>query len=277
MPHSKKKVGDEEVIEYFHRYVVCQIVLCSIPAILDIEPILPGEGETIAAARMLRRILDEQPRMVDVFTCDALYADANVLKILNKARKWWVVVLKQEAREAYAEIDRLLPSAAPISFHANGAHVILRDFHGLTAWDALNSPFRAVVSEEKKWRCRLNNERKREKFLETSHWRWLTNLPDIYSAQTVHRFGHARWDIENRGFNELSNSCHLNHPFHHHPNALHSMLWLICIAFTITRAFFSRNLKPQLRSRIKTLQQFVEELRMSFNNSIKPLCPPGHT
>lgn len=274
MPDAKKNVGGVEVTEYFHRYVSCQLVLCSIPVILDMEPIRPGEGETVAAARLISRMLEQQPRMVDVFTFDALYADANVLNILNTAHKWWVVVLKQEAREAYDEIDRLLPLAIPFQ---HGADVTLWDIPQMTSWDALNAPFRAVVSEEKKQRVRLNPERKREKYIETSHWRWLTSLPEIYPATLVHRFGHARWNIENRGFNDLVTHCHFDHPFHHHPVALQSMLWIIAIAFNITCAFFARNFKPALRSRIATRQQLVMEMLKGFltgKNLTAILRPP---
>jgi len=259
-----------------NRYVVCQLVLCSIPALLDIEPVLPGEGETVAAARLLRRMLDEQPRMVDVFTFDALYADANVLNILNIARKWWVVVLKQEAREAYEEIDRLLSLTTPSQHTLRGADVTLWDIPQMTCWDTLNSHFRAVVSEERKWKTRLNKERKKEKYLETTHWRWLTNLPEIYSAPTVHLFGHARWDIENRGFNELARDCHFDHSFRHHPNALLAMLLIISLAFNILYAFFERNLKPQLRAGIQTRAQLVVELLVSLPQAARAF-PPGHT
>ena len=137
-------------MEYYHRYVACQIVLCRIPVVLDIEAVLPGEGETIAAARLLRRMLREQPRMVDVFTFDALYADANALNILNDAGKWWVVVLKQEARDAYDEINRLLPLTTPSQHTLNGADITLWDIPQMTCWDTLSAPFRAVISEEKK-------------------------------------------------------------------------------------------------------------------------------
>ncbi len=276
MPDTKKNVAGVEVIEYYHRYVACQLVLCRIPVILDVEPILPGEGESIAAARLIRRLLETQPRMVDVFTFDALYADANVLNILNDAGKWWVVVLKQETRDAYDEIDRLLPLTTPSQHTLRGAGVTLWNIPQLTCWDALNTPFRAVVSEEIKWRSRLNRERKREKHLETSHWRWLTNLPQIYSAATVHRFGHARWDIENRGFNELACDCHFDHPFRHHPNALLAMLLIISLAFNILYAFFERNLKSQLRARIRTRAQLVVELLMSFPQAARAF-PPGDT
>ncbi|MEW5947540.1 MAG: hypothetical protein AB1742_15230 [bacterium] len=90
----KKDTKDGEITEYYHRYVFCQLILRPIPSILDIEPILPGEGETAAAKRLIQRILTQQPRMVDLFSFDALYADRAILRSLNKAGKYWVVVMK---------------------------------------------------------------------------------------------------------------------------------------------------------------------------------------
>ena len=140
----------------------------------------------------------------------------------------------------------------------------------------LNSHFRAVVSEERKWKTQLNKGRKKEKYLETTHWRWLTSLPEIYSAPTVHLFGHARWDIENRGFNELAGSCHFDHPFCHPPNALLAMLIVISLAFNILYAFFERNLKPALRAGIRTRAQLAVELLVSLPR-VDRAYAPGHT
>lgn len=271
MPHSKKNVNGEEIIEYYHRYVFCQLVLSPVPVVLDLEPLLPGEGETTAAERMLRRMLREQPRMVDVFTFDALYAAAGFLRLLSDAGKWWVVVLKQENRDAYKEIDALLPLTPPVLLRGGDDSITLWDIRDIDAWDAMGKKFRAVVSEEKNWRVKRNARRKKEKFLETSHWRWLTNLPEVYSAATVHRIGHARWEIENRGFNDLAQNCRLDHPFRHHPNALAAMLWIICLAFTLSYAFFLGNLKPQLRARIQTRQQLALEFLASLSHSMPPL------
>ena len=67
----------------------------------------------------------------------------------------------------------------------------------------------------------------KEKVLKSSHWKWLTNMPPIYSSEIIHRFGHGRWDEQERGFNDLATNCHFNHPYHHHPIALMAMLWIM--------------------------------------------------
>ena len=91
-----KTVNGEEVIECFHSYVVCQLILCSIPVIIDIEPIGPGEGELTVAKRLIRQIFKAQPRMVNVFCFDALYLDSQLLNLLERKNKHWIAVIKQK-------------------------------------------------------------------------------------------------------------------------------------------------------------------------------------
>jgi len=245
----RKKVNGKTVIEYYHKYVVCQLILCYIPVIIDIEPLSPHRGELTASKRLIKRILKEQPRFIDVFCFDALYLDSKLLNMLDDAKKFWIAVLKQENREAYQEIDRLLPTIKPIKTKINKADVTLWNLENLVGWDNLKKSFRAVVSKEIKAKWKLNRKRKKVKELITHNWRWLTNMPSVYSAEIIHKFGHARWNVENRGFNDLVNNCHFDHPFHHHPDALLAMLWIISIAFNLSFAFFNRNLKPQLKDK----------------------------
>lgn len=245
----RKEVKGETVIEYYHYYVVCQLILCSIPVIMDIEPIKPGESELTAGKRLIKRILKEQSRMVDVFCFDAFYLDSDLLNMLDRRKKFWIAVLKQERREAYSEIDKLLPTVKSIEIEIKNTNITLWDLGNLVGWDNLDKPFRAVVSKEIKEIYKMNRKREKIKESKFNNWRWLTNMPSIYSAKIVHKFGHGRWDVENRGFNDLVNNCHFDHSYHHHPKALLAMLFIISLAFNLSYAFFLRNLKPQLRKK----------------------------
>jgi hypothetical protein len=269
----KKTVKGEEVTEYFHSYVICQLVLCSNPEILDIEPILPGEGELTAAKRLIKRILKQQPRRIHVFAFDALYLDSEISNMLEKRNKYWITVLKQENREAYQEIDRLLSKHKPIESNIGKRKVVMRDMHELVGWDRLDKPFRGVVSDEEWDEWQRVSRSKKIKVKKKSHWRWLTNMPSSYSAEIIHRLGHGRWNEENRGFNDLVNNCHFDHPFHHHPTALLAMLWIIAIAFNLSYTFFLRNLKPELKAReIQDRSQLAMAIIESFRELDEPFA-----
>lgn len=81
-----------------------------------------------------------------------------------------------------------------------------------------------------------------------SDWVWLTTLGSrqVSTAQLV-RLGHQRWDIENRGFNELVNGWHADHIYKHEPHAIETFLLTTFLAFNLYHAFVARNLKPSLR------------------------------
>jgi hypothetical protein len=212
---------------------------------------------------------------VDVFCFDALYLDSGLLNMLDKKKKFWIAVLKQENREAYKEIDRLMPSTKPIEIGINKREVTLWDMKELVGWDKLKKTFRALVSYEKYWKLELNPEtRKKEKVLKTQVWKWLTNMPLIYKAEIVYKFGHGRWDVEDRGFHDLATNCRLDHPFHHDPTALLAMIWIISIAFNLSYAFYQKNLKPQLKKCIETRLQLAEEIRSSIKNMEEPIFRP---
>ena len=63
----------------------------------------------------------------------------------------------------------------------------------------------------------------------------------------VVRLGHARWDIENYGFNELVNGWHADHIYKHHPRAIEAFCLVAYLAYNLFHAFLTLNLKPQLR------------------------------
>jgi len=261
------KVKGEWIYEYYHSYVVCQLILVDVPVIMDMEPINPGEGELTAAKRLIKRILKEQPRMVDVFTFDALYLDSELLNLLDKKKKYWIAVLKNKNREAYKEVDSLLAQTKAIKMKVGNRVVTLYDIHDLVNWDKLDRTFRAVVSDEQWYQWKMNPKRVKEKVLKTSHWRWLTNMPPIYSSKIVHRFGHGRWDEEERGFNDLATNCHFDHPYHHHPIALLAMLWIIAITFNLSYAFYQKNLKPGIRKgKIISRCQLAVTIIETFNS-----------
>ena len=80
----------------------------------------------------------------------------------------------------------------------------------------------------------------------------MTTLPAARaSTALVVHLGHARWDIENYGFNELVNGWHADHIYKHDPRAIEAFTLLAFLACNLFHAFLARNIKPQLR-RAKT-------------------------
>jgi hypothetical protein len=251
-------------LQYYHRVVLLQMVDTSPALVLDIEPILPGEGEVAAAMRILKRLRHRYPRFIDFITTDALYLQAPFVQAVRKEGLHVIIVLKQENRELYQDVDGLLAVTPPTTLNANGTSTWQWDLKNLTTWTQLPGPIRVVRTVEEKYKRRRTADQWIDHW-DTVEWRWATT----FSASTVPgdwiaRWGHARWDIENRGFNELSQHWAMDHCFHHHPTAIIAILLILAMAFALTTFFFDRNLKPAVRqgkTRLHLASLLADDLR----------------
>ena len=100
---------------------------------------------------------------------------------------------------------------------------------------------------------------------------WMTTFNSSQAgADWIGEMGHDRWDIENRGFNELGEHWGMDHCFHHHPNAILAILLIMALAFGLTTLFFDRNLKPAFRkgkTRLFLASLLADDLARTHNGS----------
>jgi hypothetical protein len=245
--------ADGPVIQYYHRVVAASWVDVSVPVMLDVEPINPGEGEVVAARRLLDRVLASYGRLIDVITGDAIYLEAPFCRQMLEAGKYFVVVMKQEARELFQDADGLRSIVAPVELVNRGSRSRVWDLEGLTSFSTLGTPVRVVWSEDEHTRTKRAGDRE-VVVTEPHRWVWVTNLPrDMASAATVCRWGHHRWDIENCGFNEPAALWSMDHCFVHHPTAIVALLLTLALAMATTYLFYQRNLKPEARRHLTRL------------------------
>jgi hypothetical protein len=258
------EVNGQAVLQYYHRVVVLQMVGVSPAFILDVEPILPGEDEVAAATRIVRRIRKRYPRFLDILTMDALYLQAPFTRALLEEGFEAVTVLKQENRDLYQDVEGLLKLAPIPEVQVKGSKKIQQwDFENLASWSQVGREVRVVCSKEETTR-KIRKGRQWENETITSDWRWMTTISSGPApADWIGEAGHARWDIENRGFNELAEYWAMDHCFHHEPNAILVILMILALAFGLTTFFFDRNLKPQVRqghTRLFLAHRLMEDL-----------------
>jgi hypothetical protein len=74
---------------------------------------------------------------------------------------------------------------------------------------------------------------------------------------------HHRWDIENKGFNELNTFWHLNHVYKHDANAIVVFTLMTMLSYLFFHAFFYLNIKATLR-KDKTKKFFQRLIMASF-------------
>ena len=137
---------------------------------------------------------------------DALYAAATFVNFLLAHGKDAVIVLKDERRHLFQDVQGLWRTQPPQAGEYRSRDCQWWDHEGLLSWPQVAQPLRVVRSVET-WRRRSQLDG--ELHEHQSDWVWLTTLGSrqVSTAQLV-RLGHQRWDIENRGFNELVNGWH---------------------------------------------------------------------
>jgi hypothetical protein len=109
----KIKVQGEELIEYYHRGVVCHLVGFDMALPLDVELIQPGEGEIIAAKRLLERVLGRYGRFIDGVIGDALYFEAPFFNFCIDHGKHVVAVIKGDQRALLQDAQGLFAQMKP--------------------------------------------------------------------------------------------------------------------------------------------------------------------
>ncbi len=247
------EVGGKTVVEYYHRVVVAQWVGVTPPAILDLELLAAHEGEVVAARRLVARILAHYPRLIDVITADAIYLEAPFIRQVLEAGKHVVIVMKQENRDLFRDADRLRALTAPRVLHDGLRTTRLWDISRLSSFTTLGLEVRVVWAEESTTISKRVGGQVRKEVIH-SRWVWVTDLPAaVVPATKIQRWGHSRWDLENRGFNELVNHWHMDHCFIHDTKAMEVLLLTLALAFLVSYLFYQRNLKPAARRHLTRL------------------------
>jgi hypothetical protein len=246
------RTGQTERTQYYHRQVTLMLLPATRPGcapvrfLLDHEPQRAGEDEVATALRLLERVLGAYPRGFDLVLADALYSTAPLFNFLLARGKHVLTVLKDDRRNLYQDTAALFAACPPEEGSFRSRKCLWWDFSDLLSWPQVNVPVRVVRSQEKRT-VRRQLDGKDE--LLTSDWIWVTTLPaqSVPTGRIV-AFGHQRWDIENHGFNDLVNGWHADHIYRHDPNAIECFLLLAFLACNIFQAFFTLNLKPQIRN-----------------------------
>jgi hypothetical protein len=182
---------------------------------------------------------------------DALYADAGIFNLVLDHGKDVLSVLKANNQDLLTDTEALVDTTEPTLLSEAPQRCEAWDLEGFTTWPQVKRPVRVVRSRETTW---INRQLTGKREEVVSECLWVTTL-SRHRAPTpaVVRLGHARWDIENQGFNETVNRWHADHVYKHDPDAFLNFWLLAMLAFNIFHAFYYRNLKPPCRRRISYL------------------------
>ncbi len=259
----------QTVIEYYHRYVFAQINGPKFNTLLDVEPIRPGEAEAEAALRLLGRIRRLYgPRFFDVVTIDSWYVQGPFLKAVEKLGWAWIVVLKQERMDVFQEARALSQDKEPTEQFYDEK----RD-REVTLWEVKDLNFSAgygdrkkvvVVHAQEQWTQTKVVGGKKQSHPQTSHWWWMASEKlKGYPARMIYEGGHRRWGIENKAFNELTQSYHLEHCYHHDPVAMVAQMLILLLGFVLFSAYAMLHSQPVRLGQV-SLQELAENLNLAL-------------
>jgi len=261
--------------QYYHRHVTFQLVGADWTLLLDAEPQRPGEGEVAAALRLLDRVLALYPRAFDVVLADGLYADPRVFNYLYSRGKDVLAVLKGNHPALLEDARSLFETTLPVGGRRGTRTGQYWDLSGFTTWPQVQAPIRVVRSLET-WSVRRQLDGQVEQ--QHTEWFWVTTLtPTRAPTDAVVQLGHARWAIENEGFNELATRWHADHVYRHEPTALLVFTLLAMLCLNVFLTFYRRDLKPAARvavSRLHVARQVAAELYAGWHVTV-PRAPPA--
>lgn len=198
-----------ERLQFYHRHITAMLLGRDFALLLDAEPKRPGEDEIAPALRLLERLLEHYPRAFDVVLGDAFYTDPRLYNLLIARGKDVVTVLKDERRDLVVDAEALFAEIEPEELTDGRTRRQVWDLEGFTTWPQVHQPVRVVRTRETTpIRRQLDGRRETE----TSEWLWVTTLSPLRApTAAVVALGHARWGIENEGFNETVNRWHADH------------------------------------------------------------------
>jgi hypothetical protein len=172
------KVHGEEVIEYYHRGVVCHLIGFDMAVPLDVEMLRPGEGEITAARRLFERVLDNYGRFFDAVVGDALYLEAPFFNLCIDHRKHVVAVIKGDQRALLQDAQGLFADMKPGLWDEPRRLTEFWDVEGFTSAEGVKAPLRVLHAEE----TITKRERIAKEWIETvedHHWWWATTFPSL--------------------------------------------------------------------------------------------------
>lgn len=257
----------EEVVQYYHRYVVAMLLGPVLDVVLDIEPVLNAEarrdlgedahheGELTAAHRLISRVHETYGTFIDALVFDALYANGPVMTKLDECGYGGFIVLKKDNNEPLKEALALWEGQRPCERFYDAdkkEHVEFWDVDELNTLETYKGKvrvIRAVITKKdgtrKTWCFGVVGKRARK-----------------VSRRTALEAVRSRWHVENTGFGQWVKYWNLGRVYRHTPNAIQAILLLWMFVFNLLQLFVYRRLKRKRKPKdpCDTILSIVAEM-----------------
>jgi hypothetical protein len=219
---------------HLHHFVMVSVVGAGITLPFDVEPYQPGDSESSAGKRLLKRAVNHLGgRFADYVVVDAKFATAPFLHLTDGLKLPTVARVKENLPELAAAVEARFGRQSPKeSFQYGEDWVEAWDADDFDPWSTLNWPTVRVL--------RYRQHKKDGTVIQAE---WLTDFSIArLGTRSFFKLAKSRWEIENQGFNDAKNLYGAEHIQHHHPNSMLINWLFLLLALIVERLYRTRYL-----------------------------------
>lgn len=215
--------------------------------------------------KLLTRIRKEYGRMIDIIVGDAIYLNKNFIGELLKLDYNCILRLKDNNASIIENAEGIFKIMKPEEWK-NKRKVVNTNVHQerkIKAWTDIfeyqGIKVRVVKFEE------TYNKTKKEKQVDIIY---VISTDLNISVQTINKIIHARWDIENNGFNDLKNYWNMKHCFIAEENAIDVIIETIIMSYNLWEMYLYQHLH-NFEGMKMTKIGYIEEVRENMEKLSK--------
>jgi predicted transposase YbfD/YdcC len=218
-----------------------------------VDSVSKDEGELNVSKRLLSRVVEEYKNLVDVVTYDALACNSKFINQCIEIGIDAVIRVKKNNNNSLRQVKRIVNKKEKTEVWDNERIEVYEEtFH----MSGVERPLRYVKYTRKK----ENKDRSQMLIVTTS-----LNMP----LKTLYKIIKARWNIENRIFNNLKTEAALDHCFVHGGNSVAAILNFIFIASNLFQLFKQRRIKNHVSLQKELVRLLLKGLYLlKFDRSL---------
>ena len=264
----------EKIIEEkeYHKQinVVAKIVGKRPGIILDYEKITSqGNGgkqeyEPNVGIKLINRLKESYGRGIDVIVADAIYLNEKFLKTIKENGYEAIIRLKGNNNSLLENAEGLFKNQKPKEWKRK-RKVVNTNIHQNRIIKAWSDKFKYCGRKIKVVKYEEEYKKAGEKQKDIIY---VISTDIGMSEETINKIIHARWDIENNGFNELKNYWNMKHCYIGEENAIDVIIEMLIMSYNLWEMYLYQHIH-KFEDMKMTKIGYIEEVRENIDKLSK--------
>ena len=220
------------------------------------------EYEPNVGVKLIKKLKNSYGRGIDVIVADAIYLDSKFIKEVKAEGYEAVIRLKENRKGLIEEAEALYKMQKSKTFKI-GKEKEVKSWSEIIEYKGIK--IKVVKFEEK------INQKDKEK----TDTIYAISTEIMMKEEVINKIIHARWDIENDGFNELKNYWNMNHCFMADEKGINVMIQMIILSYNLWELYIYghlHNFEKMQMTKKGYIEMIVEKLstarlEVSINSS----------